>query len=162
MENRIEVLENLEKVFSEVYDVVLKPNDLRVAVPIQGKDDVAVLMELIFLEDEALGNDKFLQIYTTIVFGFDNSNTSEVLVKLNELSAKFTLGNFGVYTPMNHIYHRYSMYLPHPEQITCIQDISVVCDKIIDIVSFAYDYVAQISENPQSITLDEYIEGQSL
>ena len=162
MENRIQILENLEKVFSKIYDTVLKPNDLRIAVEIPDQKDTAILMEISFLNDEEIGNDRFIQIYTTIMFNYNTEYTNEILVRLNELSPKFMLGNFGIYTPMNHIYHKYSMYISNPDNITCIHDISVACDKIINAVCFAYDYIAQISDNPQSITLDDYIKNKNL
>ena len=57
MENRIQILENLEKVFSKIYDTVLKQNDVRIAVEIPEQKETAVLMDISFLNDEEIGND---------------------------------------------------------------------------------------------------------
>lgn len=157
MENRQKILENINAVFSKVYETAIHSNDLRVAVDNIDNKDSAILMEFSFLNDRELGNTSLLQIYTTLSFNFNTEFTDELLDRINELSIKCSIGNFGLHKDLKHIFHRYTMYVKNAEEISSVYDVSLVAQRIISILKFLYDYITVISENPSEITLDEYL-----
>lgn len=163
MEERQKLLQNIDAVFSKVYETVLNDNDLRVAVDgIGDNNDDVVLMEMNFLDDSELGNNHLFQIYTTICFDFNTENTDEILRKLNELSIKSSIGSFGIYGQLNHIFHRYTLYIRNTDDIEFIYDVSAVAQRIISIITFLYQYIKTIASNPSQITLDDYLKSKNL
>lgn len=162
MEKRQELLQNINAVFSKVYETALHDNDLRVAVDSVNKNsDDAILMELSFLDDSELGNTSLLQIYTTVCFDFNKENINEILDRLNELSIKSSVGSFGIYKKLNQIFHRYTLYIRNTDDISFIYDVSAVAQRIISVLSFLYEYIQAIASNPSQITLEEYLKNNA-
>lgn len=161
MEERQKLLQNINAVFSKVYETVLDDNDLRIAVDGIGDNNDVMLMEMNFLDDSELGNNHLIQIYTTICFDFNTENTDEILGKLNELSIKSSVGSFGIYKQLNHIFHRYTLYIRNTDDIRFIYDVSAIAQRIINIIAFLYQYIKTIASDPSQITLDEYLKNKN-
>lgn len=86
---------------------------LRIAPDQMGPDgDGIVVMEIcrIPIDDEEGCN--YFQLYTSIFKDIEPEKSPAVLASLNELNLSTPLGNYGILTSHQMLYHKYTMRLP--------------------------------------------------
>lgn len=86
---------------------------LRIAPDQMGPDsDGIVVMEICRIPIDDENGCSYYQLYTTIFKDLEPERFPEMLVSLNEMNLSTVLGNYGILTTHQMLYHKYVLRLP--------------------------------------------------